>query len=340
MQLEIKYISLLSSRLRNFKRKKPTLWNFRCPICGDSEKDKKKARGNFYQIESKIMMHCYNCDINMTIPSFLKAIDVMMYDEFMRELMLEKNQFVCEEFTPGLKRPMYEKASPLDHLEKITSLPLDHHAFQYIKSRQIPEKFWDSIYYAEEFYKFVNKYVEKDKFSQKSLENFEHDRVVFPLIDKSGRLHGLQGRSFKADDPTKYISIVTDDSIPKLFGLDRVNFSKDIIVTEGPIDSLFFSNALSSCGGNITTSLKGFDKDKFIIVYDNETRKPETIKKMKQAIDDGFRILIFPENIKEKDVNNMILAGELTLETLDKLVKKCCYSGMTAKMKLTKWSKL
>ena len=43
--VDAKYISLLSTRLEKFKKVKPTLCNFRCPICGDSKKNKNKTRG-------------------------------------------------------------------------------------------------------------------------------------------------------------------------------------------------------------------------------------------------------------------------------------------------------
>ena len=34
--IDSKYIGLVSSRLQKFKRVKANLYNFRCPICGDS----------------------------------------------------------------------------------------------------------------------------------------------------------------------------------------------------------------------------------------------------------------------------------------------------------------
>ena len=48
--VDSKYITLLSSRLPKFKRVKPNLFNFRCPICGDSQKHKNKARGYIYPL--------------------------------------------------------------------------------------------------------------------------------------------------------------------------------------------------------------------------------------------------------------------------------------------------
>lgn len=335
--LDNKYVTLLSSHLRNFKRKKTNLYQFSCPICNDSETDKKKARGNIYLYQGTLRYHCYNCDISMTAQNFIKSQSVSLYDEYMRELLTDNTKFNAE-FVPGIKRPIYEKSTPLEHLVKVSSLDSTHHAKQYVESRLIPHQFYNQIYYCPRFYEYINQHVESNKFSEASLKK-DHDRLVFPLIDKSGNMHGLQGRSFIADDPTKYITILTNDSIPKLYGLDRVNFNKDIYVTEGPVDSLFLPNALASCGGNIISALAGFDKQKFIIVYDNEDRKPHTLEKISTAIDKGYRVLLYPKHLKQKDINAMFISGELNDKSVDNMLKTCVYSGMTAKLEFSKWRK-
>lgn len=336
--LDQKYITLLSSHLRNFKRKKTNLFSFSCPICNDSETDKKKARGNIYLYQGSMRFHCYNCSASMSVQNFIKSQSTTLYDEYMRELLSDNSKFNAE-FIPGVKRPKYKKSDPLDHLIKISSLDETHHARQYVESRLIPKEFYNQIYYCQKFFQYINEHVEKDKFSQNSLKQ-DHDRLIFPLIDKSGNMHGLQGRSFKQNDPTKYITILTNDSIPKLYGLDRVNFHKMIPITEGPIDSLFLPNALSSCGGNILSALSGFEKDKFVIVYDNEPRKKETLEKIEQAINRGYKVLLYPKQLKQKDINSMFISGELNNILVDKMLRNNVYSGMTAKLEFAKWRKL
>jgi transcription elongation factor Elf1 len=336
--LDKKYILLLSSHLRNFKRKKANLFVFSCPICNDSETDKRKARGNIFLYDARLTYHCYNCSASMSASNFIKSQSVSMYDEYMREKMLDNSSFNAE-FIPGIKRPTYIKSTPLDKLVKIYDLDKEHHARLYVESRLIPLQFHSSIYYCPKFFEFINNHVEKDKFSSASLK-MDHDRLIFPLIDKSGDMHGLQGRSFKADDPTKYITILTNDSIPKLYGLDRVNFNAQIPVTEGPIDSLFLPNALSSCGGNIISALSGFDKDKFVVVYDNECRKKESLDKIEQAIDRGYKVLLYPKHLKQKDINAMVISGELDQLGIDNMLKNNVYCGLVAKMKFSEWRKL
>ena len=90
--LDLQYIKQLNTlpSIRNFKQKKQNLFVCSCPICGDSEKDKKKARGNFFLNEGKYIFHCYNCDITMSLSNFLKSQDVSLYDQYMRDLLLER----------------------------------------------------------------------------------------------------------------------------------------------------------------------------------------------------------------------------------------------------------
>ena len=42
--IDLNYISKIQPRLQQFKKKRDYLFNFRCPVCGDSKKSKTKAR--------------------------------------------------------------------------------------------------------------------------------------------------------------------------------------------------------------------------------------------------------------------------------------------------------
>ena len=68
--IDSKYIGLVSSRLQKFKRVKPNLFNFRCPICGDSQKHKNKARGYFYQVKTNTNFKCHNCGASQSFNNF------------------------------------------------------------------------------------------------------------------------------------------------------------------------------------------------------------------------------------------------------------------------------
>jgi hypothetical protein len=131
-----------------------------------------------------------------------------------------------------------------------------------------------------------------------------------------------------------------DDSKPKVFGMDTIDESKDIYLLEGPIDSMFLPNAMAAAGGDLAAQVEqtGLLKEKIVVVFDNEPRHSDTIKRMQKAIDAGYRVVIWPSDIEHKDVNDMILAG-YTPEYIKGVLDECNYSGPTAKLHFAIWRK-
>jgi hypothetical protein len=127
--------------------------------------------------------------------------------------------------------------------------------------------------------------------------------------------------------------------MPKVYGLDTVDLDRTTYVFEGPIDSMFVPNSIATAGGEMISALKGFDKRNLILIYDNEPRSPETKKKIDKAILNGYNVCIWPDNLEHKDVNDMVLAG-LSPEFIEHIIKSNTYKDLTAKLQLTKWSKV
>ena len=83
--VDSKYIGLISSRLQKFKRVKADLYNFRCPLCGDSQKHKNKARGYVYPLKADMNFKCHNCGASTTFSNFLKSVDVTLHKQYIFE---------------------------------------------------------------------------------------------------------------------------------------------------------------------------------------------------------------------------------------------------------------
>ena len=132
----------------------------------------------------------------------------------------------------------------------------------------------------------------------------------------------------------RYITIILDESKPKLYGLDSVNYDKPIFIVEGPFDSLFLDNSIAMAGSDVNIRSLGWSN--YIWVYDNEPRNRQIIDRISAAIDRGDKVVIFPDHIVEKDINDMVLAGH----NVNSLVQSNTYSGLEAKLKLTKWKKV
>lgn len=335
-----KYIGIVSSRLDKFKRKGGNLYNFRCPICGDSESNQNKARGYIYEKQGKMLFHCHNCGATMSIPNFIKMLDQNLYNEYQLEKLQDKKssqQIDFEKFVEKMKKPVFMKEGPLKGLKKVSQLSPDDPLKKFVVERKIPNVYHAKLFACPNFMRYVNS-VLPDKFSASSLAHDE-TRLLIPFLDSNKNIHALQGRSIRQSSGVKYITIVLDESIPKLYGLDTVNNNRDIPVLEGPIDSMFIGNSIATAGGDLVTAVKGFNKDRLIIVYDNEPRSKETVKKLEKAIFNGYKVVIWPENIEHKDVNDMILAG-LSSEFIEHIIKTNTYRDLSAKLALQKWSKV
>ena len=337
MWLEQKYIGLISNRLDRFKRVKAQHYNFRCPVYGDSRKNKYKARGwIFPKDDGGYLYHCHNCSITLGIDKLLEFVDPIIYQEFIREkisdnlIPTERKVSEAELLSIKMKPPKFVKSSELKNLKKISQLPHDHPARAYINKRQIPTPYHAKLFYAPRFKQFVNSVI-PGKF-----DTLDHDepRLIIPFIDEDKNLFGFQGRSFRKDG-IRYITIMIDTNKSKVFGLDTCDRSKTHYILEGPIDSMFVDNSIAMAGGSIDWDLVN---ENSVFVYDNEPRSKETCAKIEKTIDKGYKVVIFPETIKSKDVNDMILSSETMY--INEVLRDNISSGLEAKIHYTAWKRI
>lgn len=337
--IDVKYLNLLSSQLGQFKRKNDNLYNFRCPFCGDSQKDKTKARGYVFQKEADLIFKCHNCGIGAGMSHLIKHVNPEMHKQFMLEKFGARvNKKVDKQDSVGYKKvdirrmrkPQFLKDTPLSQIKKVSQLKFDHPAKQYIISRKIPANRHSELFYAPKFYKWVNECI-PNKFPNVAKDE---PRLVIPFIDEHNRLIGFQGRAFGKSQP-KYITIMLDEDAPKIYGLNRVDWSKPVIIVEGPIDSMFLDNAIAMAGSDSAR----FTADTAVYCWDNEPRSRENIRRMENAIEEGKSVVIFPSGIEEKDINDMILGGRDAME-IRAIISNNTFKGLSAKAKLSEWRKI
>jgi len=329
MFTEIKYLNIVSPQLRNFKKKSNELWNFSCPYCGDSQKSKTKARGFVFRKESNLIYKCHNCGVGASFKNFLKNLDLKIYNEYIMERYKDNDS--DEPVVPQTRQPkVIKRDQVVKSLKKISSLEHNHPVKKYILSRQIPSKVHYELFYTPKFYKWVNSIV-PNKFPE--LKG-DHPRLVIPFFDEKGKMFAFQGRAF-GDEKPKYITIVLDNDKQKIYGLNRVNWNRTVYVTEGPIDSLFVDN----CVATAQSDLRIGKKDNVVLVPDNEPRNFEIVKQIEKFIDDGYSVVLWPESIKQKDVNEMILAG-MSESEIKKIIINNTYTGLQAKAQFMFWKKV
>ena len=306
---------LLSPRLDKFKKLRDNLFNFRCPYCGDSQKFSNKARGYFYRKKNDFFYKCHNCGKGTTFSKVLQYVDPEMYKEFVMEKFTGPK---TDEFK--FEAPKFKKRDPkLENLTPINKLNGKHPARQFVESRQIPEEFYSDLYLCSKFFKWA-----------KIRSKQDHPRLVIPFRDESGEVFAAQGRAFGKETP-KYLTVKFQDK-PKIFGLDRCDWSRRTYIVEGPLDSLFVDNCLAVAGADFEHHFPM--KENVTIILDNEPRSREIIKRIEKLIDKDYELVIWPDNVKEKDINDMVLAGDANIMHT---IKNNTYTGLTAKLKLSSW---
>ena len=292
--IDLKFINLLSTRLDKFKQKTDYLFNFRCPHCGDSTKNKSKARGYMYRVKNDMFFKCHNCGMGQSLGNFIKFLDSKLYSEY----LLERYKGSAPATPKPLKqfdfKPKFEQTNILEGLKKISELDLKHPARQYVEKRLIPPQYYDILYYCNKFHTYANK-IKPDTFPLQ----YDHPRLVIPFYDVSGNLFAFQGRAFGKEQP-KYITIKLDENKQKIYGLERINYQQEIFVVEGPIDSLFIDNSIAAAGADLK-SLRT-DINNVTYIFDNEPRNKEIVKRMYEAVERDYKIVIWPDTITQKDI--------------------------------------
>ena len=320
--VDSKYIGLVSSRLQKFKRVKADLYNFRCPICGDSQKHKNKARGYFYQVKTNTNFKCHNCGASLSFNNFLKQIDSTLHKQYTMEKFKDgftgKN-FVVEEPKLDFKKPVFKKKLNLPRASEIPA------AKNYLEKRKVDST---KFYYASKFKEWVNTqkktfdYIKKDE-----------SRIIIPMYDTESNLIGFQGRSL-IPNSVKYITVMLNEEAPKVYGLDKINKGEIVYVVEGPFDSTFVSNSVAMCGSD--SSLACLEGSSIVYVYDNEPRNKEIVERIDKCITRGEQVIIWPTIIVDKDINDMVLSGHDIMSVL----KSNTYSGLEAQIKFNNWKKV
>ena len=319
--VDSKYIGVISSRLQKFKKVKADLYNFRCPICGDSQRNKSKTRGYLYAVKADMNFRCHNCGASMTLSNFIKTIDPVIHKQYVFERFKSNKTgrgTVVEDPKFNFEAPQFK---PKIDLPKASEVKI---AKQYLENRKLDST---KFYYTDKFKAWSNSH-------KKTFDSVTYDepRIIIPLFYKN-TLIGFQGRSL-GPSKVKYITVMINDDAPKIYGLDTIRKSSPVFVTEGPIDSTFLRNSIAMCGADGDVGKWGVSTP--VWVYDNEPRSKEITTRISNTIARGESVVIWPNNVKEKDINDMVLAGH----DVQSIVESNIYKGLEATLKFTNWKRI
>jgi len=331
--IDIQYAQMLSGRLDQFKIRhtNPYKINFRCPLCGDSQKSRSKARGWLLERDNKFSFYCHNCNASQGFSYFLKGQDMQLYNDYVADKFTGKANNTIKDTKPDdnqfkTKSPVFNKTNPLLKIKKVSQLKHDHAIKRYIEQRKIPSCHHYRLYYAQKFKTWINEVI-PDKFPN---SRKDEPRLIIPFLDENGKCFGVSARGFDPEG-IRYITIMFEER-PKIFGLDKVDLSQPYYIVEGALDSMFLENAISMNGaeGNSNSA-----NENAVYVFDAEPRNKEICNRMEKVIKNGHKVCVWPSDVPGKDINEMYLAGV----NPEKIIEENTYSGLTAELKLASWRK-
>jgi hypothetical protein len=327
-----KYAQMISHKLLLFKRKSDRVYNFRCPFCGDSQKNKLKARGYLFEKSGGLIYKCHNCDVGTNLGKLIDLVDPGLAKAYRLESY--KDRVAANTTNDNFIIPKIEIEQPpiiLDEmLSRVDKLPEHHRAVEYVKSRSIPKERWKDLYYARDFkvLEALNPAYEGRLVSD--------ERLVIPFRREDGLLTGVTGRAM-GNSSLRYATIrITDD--PLIYGLDRVKRGKTIYVTEGPIDSMFIDNAIAAGGTDFARALYNISGENAVLIFDNQPRNKQVVKRVESFAQRGHSMVIWNSSWTYKDINDAILSG-LSSSQVEYLLNKSTHKGLALKLAIRDWKK-
>jgi hypothetical protein len=326
-----KYVGLISSRLELFKQVRPNLWNSRCPICGDSQKNRSKKRMYIYAKKQDLFVKCHNCGYGASLGNFIKQIDPHLHGQYVMERYSQGQTGIRKTKEPEFhfEPPKFKPRPTTIELPSIGSLTRTHHARLFYEGRMMPNSFLDKVFYAEDFREWAISVSEIDY----SNLGREEPRMVIPFFDTEGKLIAAQGRALGSHE-LRYITVKVSEDSTKVYGLERWESKTHTYIVEGPIDSMFLPNCLAVAGGDLQ-SIK-IDKKQCVLIFDNEQRNEHTVKKLMKAISDGWSVVVWPKDKNFKDINDLVISGLSTNEILE-IINKNTLKGLEANWAARKW---
>lgn len=343
INIDERFLIEIKSSLRNFKEIHKHLYNCSCPICGDSKISKTKARGYIYANpeEDFLRYKCHNCGTSLYFRTFLKLSFPSVYKRYLLESLKSEGKDLCKEprketfdvnrlkSTQTIKPK--EKDKKLEGLIRLDKLSDGHRCLIYVKSRKIPKLMYPYLFYAEDFNSYINRLI-----PNKIRSKVKEDRLVIPYFDKDGVMYALQGRSLNPYSTLRYITIKFDESMPKIYGIDRLDVSKPILCVEGPIDSMFLPNCLAVSGSSYSSEILTRYKKNITIVPDNEYFNKEVARNVGEAIENGFKVCLWRKHLPFKDINEAILQG-YSQEELLSIIEEDTVSGFSGEIRFKMW---
>ena len=329
--IDEKYINIIANYLELPKRKSNSELVARCPVCGDSQRNKYKRRFGISSKQDGAICGCFNCGYAAPFGKFLKDY----YPDIYNDYKLEKFRESTEHSQP--KKSISTKTSSSGSLfnrvpvaEKTIAAPVTYskEAVDYLKSRGVSEDRYDGFVWAYDFKEVL------EKLSKTEHEHVDSEpRLVILLRNFSKKLVGIQSRSLDQKNSKRYEihKLGSDNVIWVPTWIDR---NKPLIVTEGVFDAISTVNGIAKLSNHLT-SIDG-RTDKFIYTWDNEPDNEFIVSRMASAVKSNYRVFIPGKDWVYKDLNEAHQDG-LSIQEIQEYVEKSSFTGLRLNLNFNKW---
>jgi hypothetical protein len=269
-------------------------------------------RGYIYRKGNSLFYKCHNCNAGTNLGNLIKFIDANLHKEY----VLERYK-AGESGNSNFKDPAFdippprfdkvEKSKLFEHAEWCDKLPSGHFCLEYLQKRKIPEEWYSKLLFTQHYKQFCDALIPNH-----GKQLTDDARLIIPFYDSKDKL---------------------------IFGVDRMNIHETVKIVEGPIDSLFLSNCIASGDANLSLTSKNISAGKKVLIFDNEPRNKEIVKMIEVAIKSDNYVVIWPNTIKGKDINEMVMSG-LTVSEIEDIISSNTFSGLEAQAKFIFWKKV
>lgn len=332
-----KYLQLLSPQLDRFAQKHEHTYNFRCPLCGDSERNDIKARGYIFPKQQTLIYKCHNCSMALPFAALLRRVDRRLYDDYILERIKDESPEPQPVKTPA-KAP---ELAPVDvhranhvlplNVVKVLGGPLKA-VYEYARGRQIPDAAMGRLAATQRAQTWLTPMVGESK--AKVVRDGE-PYLVQPMTLPNGDWYGAQLRLLTKKE---YLTFRWSHDPLKVFGLASWTPDALTYVVEGPLDALFVPNTIAALGSDLLSALHVMEEMGFwlkphrVLVWDNEPRNKDVVRHIRNAIALGESVVIWPRDFP-KDIND---GYKLNIDVLD-VMKRRTFAGLLAELEFSRW---
>ena len=294
-----------------------------------------------FQKGTNLFFNCHNCGVGTNLGNLIKQVDPSLHKEYVLERYKSGESGFSNFKSPSfdIPAPRFDKVAKekhFEHAEWVSKLPSGHFCLVYCTNRRFLSTMVDTLLFTPNYKKFCDALVPNH-----GKEITADARLVIPFYDKYNTLIGVSGRALENSDyKLRYVTLRTNESQDKLiYGMDKVNTNELVKIVEGPLDSMFLTNCVGSGDSALIQTAKLIDAENKVLIFDNEPRNKEIVKLMDDAIKLGYNVVIWPDTMEQKDINEMVMA-DFSPDEIERIISSNTFTGLRAQMKFISWKKI